>query len=103
MKKKSKKKLLSWSKEQREWFHKRDQVCQLCGGREIEIHHIAPISNAYSFGLSFKEINSPENGICLCHLCHEKIHSKSWKNRFSELSEIAIRNTKKFGIEFPKH
>lgn len=91
-----------WSREQKKWFHRRDQVCQLCGDKRTEIHHIIPVSVAREIGLSFRELNSPVNGICLCRSCHKEVHSDGWESKCQKLLRKAIRNTKKFKMRFPK-
>ena len=61
--------------ELRKWIwgvrEKRGDACEICGSiRNIEVHHIIPVSHApqYSFSLS--------NGVVLCKDCHYLVHHK---------------------------
>lgn len=50
----------------------RDGHCQCCGNgdKEIEVHHIMPLAK-------YKDLAcNTDNGICLCHDCHEKYHKE---------------------------
>ncbi|QRN86015.1 HNH endonuclease [Clostridia bacterium] len=47
----------------------RDQrICQLCGKRATDVHHIVPA------GMGGKRVNEPYNMICLCDECHRRAH-----------------------------
>ena len=72
--------------EQREWIRIRDEwSCQLKlnGCREntkipVQIHHIVPWDYAYyRLGWPKEWIDSPENTITLCYVCHAMIHAKN--------------------------
>lgn len=48
-------------------------ICQKCGGRGSDIHHIVP------GGMGGKRVHKEANLITLCRLCHQKTESKSMR------------------------
>ena len=66
----------------------RDRICAICGSNQnLEAHHIFKV-NMYDD--AYLDLN---NGITLCHSCHEKYHSKygldcNIKNLLNLKSEI---------------
>jgi len=75
---------------------KRDEyTCQLCGrtgeqGYQMHAHHIEAKQSIYSLTL-------PENGICLCALCHMSIHGQNGRTEQLKREELL---TKKLGKEY---
>ena len=59
-------------------YERQEHRCPHCGQeipfREMEMHHILPLSR-------FPElVKSIRNGIMLCHQCHKEVHCNPWKN-----------------------
>lgn len=59
------------------WVVERDQgICQLCGRRAVDVHHIIPA------GMGGKRKDEMWNMISLCRTCHDEAHrSKEQKQR----------------------
>lgn len=47
-----------------------ESLCQLCGRRAVDIHHIVPA------GMGGKRTNELYNMLCLCGECHTQAHRK---------------------------
>lgn len=57
--------------------------CRLCGGKDIQLHHIVYRSE------DKKLINEPSNCIMLCAKCHELVHSNKhyWQPKLKEIAK----------------
>ena len=98
-----------WSLQNRECRTRDNNTCQLCGkGLEenvncnMAVHHIEhPMNFRRVFGkIDWIKANNLQNLICLCLLCHGKMNSKKYDEKYKgELQQIAIRNTEQFLVE----
>ncbi len=90
-----------YSEQQKEWFLRRDNYeCQFpvgihdkCGKTDVQVHHITPRHFAFFYlNWTKEEVNSPENGICLCREHHwlihrENQHNNRFGNRYATIPE----------------
>ncbi|WP_181438671.1 HNH endonuclease [Paenibacillus sambharensis] len=67
----------AFSKKTRQSIIERDRgLCVRCGARYEEIHHVIYRSH--------NGAGTEDNGVCVCHACHELAHSKEEVRRWFE-------------------
>ena len=78
-----------------EWKRKLGNTCCNCGNTEdIQYHHIVPLAAGGNHILS--------NLVCICGVCHTKIHGNKRAENWKELQLAGIKKAKENGIHFGK-
>ena len=82
----------NWRKLSQAYMHSRFYICEICGKAAKICHHriwLTP-DNIMDIDISL----NPDNLQCLCQDCHNKIHSCSSDNIFSEDGELLGNESK---------
>ena len=78
-----------------EWKRKLGNTCCNCGSQiDIQYHHIVPIAVGGNHILS--------NLVCICGICHTKIHGNKRTENWKELQLAGIQKAKENGVHFGK-